>query len=100
MDCYIGPHTALTLALHGGLYVDILMDLLYRAPNCPYYSLAWRNLISNYNSTIWMAPHCTYYSLARSPPFSQNNGQLLRSLNKPYYILAWSPLINQYNGPL
>jgi hypothetical protein len=25
MDCYGGPQTALNMALHGGLYIDIIM---------------------------------------------------------------------------
>jgi hypothetical protein len=28
MDLYEGPHSALTIALHGGLYLGIIMDRL------------------------------------------------------------------------
>jgi hypothetical protein len=32
MDRYRGPHTALTIALHGGLYLAIILDS-YRGPH-------------------------------------------------------------------
>jgi hypothetical protein len=32
MDRYEGPHTALTIALHGGLYLAIIIDR-YRRPH-------------------------------------------------------------------
>jgi hypothetical protein len=34
MDRYEGPHAALTIALHGGLYLAIIMDH-YEGPKTP-----------------------------------------------------------------
>jgi hypothetical protein len=34
MDGYGGPHTALTIALHGGLYLAIILDG-YKGPSLP-----------------------------------------------------------------
>jgi hypothetical protein len=52
MDLFEGPHTALTIALHGGLYLAILMDRYEGPHTSPYYSLAYRPLISHYNGPL------------------------------------------------
>jgi hypothetical protein len=49
MDRHEGPHTALTMSLHGVLYIAILMDRHNGSPHCPYLGLAWRPLLSHYN---------------------------------------------------
>jgi hypothetical protein len=52
LDRYGGPHTALTIALHRGLYLSII-TVRYRGPKTsPYYSLAWRPLLSHYNGPL------------------------------------------------
>jgi hypothetical protein len=40
MDRYGGPLSALTIALPRGLYLAIIMDRYGGAQKCPYYSLA------------------------------------------------------------
>jgi hypothetical protein len=35
MDRYRGPQTALTIALHGGLYLAIIMDRYIEVPTLP-----------------------------------------------------------------
>jgi hypothetical protein len=76
MDRYEGPHTGITIALHAGLYLAIIMDrnegphtthtiglhgrlyfaiIMYRyegPPHCPYYSLAYRPILSHYNGPL------------------------------------------------
>jgi hypothetical protein len=42
-----GLQTTLTIALHRVLYLAIIMDR-YAGPNCPYYSLENRPLITHY----------------------------------------------------
>jgi hypothetical protein len=44
MDRYGGPHTALIIALYGGLYFAFIKEG-FEGPNCPYYRLAWRILL-------------------------------------------------------
>jgi hypothetical protein len=52
MDRYSAPQTAFTIALHGGLYLAIIIER-YRGPsNCPYYGLAWRPLFIHYNGPL------------------------------------------------
>jgi hypothetical protein len=36
------------------------------APHCPYYSLAWRPLVSHYNVHIWRAPNALNIALLGS----------------------------------
>jgi hypothetical protein len=52
MDRYGGPQTDLTIALHDGLYLAIIMDRYGGPKNCPYYSLTWRSLLSHYNAPL------------------------------------------------
>jgi hypothetical protein len=94
MDHYGRPHTSLTIALHGGLYLEFIMDR-YGGPHTALniYSLAWRHPISHCNGPLWKAPHCPYYSLAWMPLHINYNGPLWRALNYPYYSLAWRPLV-------
>jgi hypothetical protein len=49
---YRGPQTDLTVALPLGLYVAIIIVPLWRAPNCPYYTLPWRPLHNHYNGRL------------------------------------------------
>jgi hypothetical protein len=39
MDRYGGPHNALNLALHGGIYLAIIIDQYEGPLHYPYYSL-------------------------------------------------------------
>jgi hypothetical protein len=52
MDRYGRPHTDLNIALHGALYIENCNGPLYMSPHCPYYSLAWRPLLSHYNGPL------------------------------------------------
>jgi hypothetical protein len=36
------------------------------APHCPYYSLAWRPLVSHYNVHLWRAPNALIIALLGS----------------------------------
>jgi hypothetical protein len=68
MARYGVPQNALTIALHGGLYLAIIMDFCgvpQISLNC---SLAWRPLISDCNGPLWrtqnalnIAPHGGHY---------------------------------------
>jgi hypothetical protein len=60
MDRYGGPHTAFTIALPGALQLAIIRDR-YGGPQT---ALAWRPLYSHYNGSLWRALNCPYYSLA------------------------------------
>jgi hypothetical protein len=55
-----GPGTALTIALHGGLYLAIII-YLYGGPEIAFtYSLAWRHLTNHYNGQLWRGRKCPY----------------------------------------
>jgi hypothetical protein len=56
MDRYAGPHTALSKALHGGLYLDIIMDL-YEWPHTSLTIDMHGGLYSHYNGPLWMTPY-------------------------------------------
>jgi hypothetical protein len=75
MDRYGGSHLAFTIALHGGLYLAIIMAR-YGWPHTAFtIHLAWKPLLSHYNGPLLRASHCPYYSLAMRPLLSQYNGR-------------------------
>jgi hypothetical protein len=49
---YEWRHTALTIDLNGGLYLAIIIYRYERPPHCPYNSLAWRPLFTDDNGLI------------------------------------------------
>jgi hypothetical protein len=52
IDRYEGPQTAFTVALPGGLYIALIMDSYGGSPYCSYHSLAWSLLHSHYNGAL------------------------------------------------
>jgi hypothetical protein len=61
---YVGPQTALTLALPGGLYLAIIMDR-YGGPQTGLnIALPGGLYLAPYNGPLWRTPNCPYYSLA------------------------------------
>jgi hypothetical protein len=64
MDHHEGPHTLLTIALHKDLYLAIIMNR-YEGPHTNL-TIALREnpLLSHYNGPLLRSPKCPYYSLA------------------------------------
>jgi hypothetical protein len=91
MDRYGGPHTDITIALYGALYISNIMDR-YGGPNTAL-TLALHGdlflpiIIDRYRG------HHTALTIAL-------NGGLYNGTLCYYYSLAWRPLPTHYNGPL
>jgi hypothetical protein len=69
MELYGGPHTTLTFALLGGLYSANILER-YRGRQTLLTIAFYGGLYIHYNGPLWRAPHCPYYSLAYRPLLS------------------------------
>jgi hypothetical protein len=98
MECDDGPHTAVTIALHGGVYLAIMMDR-YERPHTSLTIALHRGLYlaiimdcyEGHHTALTIDLHIGLCLATIMDPY--------KCPKLPYYNLAERPLLSHYNGP-